>query len=95
MPSREDLEEGLSVELAVFEGIEGGILCILVREAFDGDHAADLLLLGVVLEALVAVDADDLTKAKVRLSFLLFRHLNRLINDDYNGVRSSLLMSWG
>ena len=95
MPSREDLEEGLSVELAIFEGIEGGILGVLVREAFDGDHAADLLLLGVVLEALVAVDADDLTKAEVGLSFLLFRHLNRLINDDYNGVRSSLLMSWG
>lgn len=95
MPSREDLEEGLSVELAVFEGIEGGVLGILVREAFDGDHATDLLLFGVVLEALVAVDAHDLAKAEVGLGFLLFRHLNRLINDDYNGVRLRLLMSWG
>ena len=78
MASREDLEERLSVELAVFEGIEGGILGVLVGEAFDGDHAADLLLFGVVLEALVAVDADDLAKAEVGLGFLLFRHLNKI-----------------
>ena len=74
MSPGQDLEERLPVKLAVFEGIEGGVLGVLVREAFDGDHAADLLLFGVVLEALVAVDADDLTKAEVWLGFLLFRH---------------------
>lgn len=42
--SGQDLEERLPVKLAVFEGIEGGVLGVLVREAFDGDHAADLLL---------------------------------------------------
>lgn len=72
------MEEGLSVELAVFEGIEGGILGVLVREALDGDHATDLLLFGVALEALVAVNTDDLTKAEVWLGFLLFRHLNKI-----------------
>lgn len=60
-----NLEECLTIELAVLESIERQILGVFVSESFDSNDPTDLVTVLFALETLVAVDADDLSKSEV------------------------------
>jgi len=77
----------LSIELAIFELIKGGILGIFICEAFDSYHSSFDLAITLLLKTFVAVYADYLSKTEIFFNFLFFWHLKDIINCNIKLLR--------
>lgn len=84
----EYLKERLPVELTIFKLYKGGIFGILISESFNSNHATHGIPLPLLAKTFIAMYSNDLSKPKILLNFLFFRHLDITnLNIIYNKIK--------